>query len=259
MSSPLSLKDFLVFATDFNATSTADFPRDRTVVMVKSSAWLHRLVQALANNELEIMTMCAWDLYREVGELPDWFTKRARPVFFDDVTQEFIRFHNIVNANRQPEQNKFAATAKCHPTVVIGIEGMRYFCGPDTEKPMAMKHMGNVVIGEDVEIGPYTVIHRGTIGSTVICSCAKIGSFVNIGHNVTIGMKTAITPFVCIGGSTRIGKNCWIGMHSVIRDNITICEGVKIGMGSQVIRDIQEPGLYFGSPATRKGDWDGVW
>jgi UDP-3-O-[3-hydroxymyristoyl] glucosamine N-acyltransferase LpxD len=203
--------------------------------------------------------MCPWAIYREVGEAPDWFKKRARPVLFDDVTKEFIRFHNIVNANRQPEDNVYAATAKCHPTVVVGIEGMRYFCGPETDRPMAMKHMGNVILGEHVDIGPYTVIHRGTIGSTVIGNCVKIGSFVNIGHNVVIGEKTAITPFVCIGGSTRIGPNCWIGMHSVIRDNIEIGEGIKIGMGSQVVKDIQEPGVYYGTPATRRGDWDGVW
>ena len=81
----------------------------------------------------------------------------------------------------------------------------------------------------------------------------------NIGHNVKTGQFCAFTPYTCIGGSVRIGENVLFGMGTVVRDNVSICDGVKIGMGSLVVKDIKEPGLYFGSPAERKGDWDGIW
>jgi serine acetyltransferase len=35
----------------------------------------------------------------------------------------------------------------------------------------------------------------------------------------------------------------------VTRSNINICDNVIIGAGSLVLKDIAEPGVYFGSPA----------
>ena len=45
-----------------------------------------------------------------------------------------------------------------------------------------------------------------------------------------------------VGGQTRIGNKATIGMGVCIRDNLTIGEGVSIGMGSVVVKKM-EPGV----------------
>ena len=47
--------------------------------------------------------------------------------------------------------------------------------------------LGNVEIGDDVEIGANSTIDRGTIRSTSIGRGTKIDNLAQIGHNVTIG------------------------------------------------------------------------
>jgi UDP-3-O-[3-hydroxymyristoyl] glucosamine N-acyltransferase len=185
---------------------------------------------------------------------------RMRPFYFTDVESKFIRVHNYLNSGKPPRVNLISPTSICHPTAMIGVDAMRIVYDPKTmDKPIKMKHMGNVVIGESVEIGPYSTIHRASLGSTVVGAYNHIGSYVNIGHNVRTGKYCAFTPYVCIGGSTVIGDNVLVGMHTVIRDNVRICGDVKIGMGSNVVKTIDEPGVYYGNPARREGDWDGKW
>ena len=256
MTQGLDFDDVLTFARDFPGTSPADKPVHRTVVLAKSEKYVKMLEDNLLGNYVEVMTLT---FPRLLDVFNADMTPRTRPLPVADVDKMFIMYHNRVNADKRPAANYYAADVKMHPSVVLGVEGMRYFMDGEQERPLAMKHMGNVVIEDDVEIGAYTVIHRATLGSTYIGPHCKIGSFVNVGHNVVVGQRTAITPFVCIGGSAKIGAGCWIGMHTTIRDNVKICPRVKVGMGSLVTKDINRPGLYFGNPATRRGDWDGRW
>jgi UDP-3-O-[3-hydroxymyristoyl] glucosamine N-acyltransferase LpxD len=208
----------------------------------------------LENNKKEVMAFCDAIFWND-QEIPAWLKARARPIFVWDAVEKFVQLHNEVNKNRQPEPNSFASDCKIHPSVVLDVEGMRFI--KVEGKIVSMKHMGNVVLGHEVEVGPYTVIHRATLDSTIIGDRTKIGSQCNIGHNTVIGEGCFVTPMTTIGGSCVIGDNVWIGMSTGIADNIRICGDVKIGMGSMVVRDITEPGLYFGVPAERKGDWDG--
>ncbi len=45
-----------------------------------------------------------------------------------------------------------------------------------------------------------------------------------------------------------------IGSGAIINQGIRICDDVKIGSGTVVIRDITEPGTYVGVPAWRAGN-----
>ena len=48
--------------------------------------------------------------------------------------------------------------------------------------------------------------------------------------------------------STNIGCNCLIGSNATILP-VKICDNVIIGMGSNVIKNIDMPGTYVGTPA----------
>ena len=248
-----SLSQLLSYTEGFHRTSTIENLRDNSTVCVKSEYWLWALERKLLESKKNVVALCSANL--ATLEVSPEFAKRARPIFMWDVTEKFILFHNEVNQHRQPMPNEFAVDCRIHPTAVIGVSGMRYI---RTDRgPVSMDHMGNVVIGSRVKIDPYTVVHRATIDSTVIGKWTKIGTNCNIGHNVVIGRECFITPHVCIGGSAKIGNGCFIAMNATIRNHARICGRVKIGMGSQVVKDITETGLYYGVPAERKGDWNG--
>lgn len=151
------------------------------------------------------------------------------------------------------------ASARLHSTVVIA-DGMKYSKDRDGH-PVHHKHLGSVVIGKNVYIGPHTVVHRSRLQGkpTMIGDYVQIGSLNNIGHHVEIGENTLVTQGVCVGGSTRLGKNCFVGMNVTILQHLEICDGVFIGAGSVVSRNITYPGVYFGTPARYRRAWDGKW
>ena len=249
-----SVKHLVDFTEGFHRTSTIENLRDRSVVFVRDERWLWELWGKLQASNKNVFAFCHAFLWNT--DMPSALKKRARPLFMWDAVEKFIMFHNEVNRNRQPAVNQYSPNCDVHPSVTIGVDGMRYVRDDDGHI-ISMKHMGNVVIDDAVSIDPYSVVHRATIDSTILGASTKIGTHCNIGHNVVIGKECFLTPRVCIGGSAKLGDNCWLGMGTVIQDNIQIYSDVKTGVGALVVKDITEPGLYFGVPAERKGDWDG--
>jgi len=174
----------------------------------------------------------------------------------DNPRHEFTKAHNEINAQNKHHPHTIDPTARIHPTACLGPEGMAY--SRVGNEIISTKHMGNIVIGKNTSIGPYSVIARGTLDSTIIREGVKIGCQCNIGHNSIVNKRTVITDGTHLAGSTRIGSDCWIGMHTIIR-RIKICDKVLIGMGSVVVKDIDKPGMYYGNPAKYVGEWDGEW
>jgi len=72
-----------------------------------------------------------------------------------------------------------------------------------------------------------------------------------IGHDcyfssyVTTGMNPNIA------GNNKIGKSTRFGSNVTTREHITICNDVMLGIGTVVVKDITEPGVYIGNPAKR--------
>lgn len=103
---------------------------------------------------------------------------------------------------------------------------------------------------ENIQIGKGSIICAGNILTTNI----KIGDFNHVNLNSTIGHDTILGDFVTcspgvnISGNCNIGNKVLIGTNSAIREHVSICDNVIIGMGSNVVKDINEPGVYVGNP-----------
>ena len=54
---------------------------------------------------------------------------------------------------------------------------------------------------------------------------------------------------VDISARVVIGKKCWIAQSSCIRQGIKIGDNVQVGMGSVVIKDIEDNTIVYGVPA----------
>ncbi len=136
-----------------------------------------------------------------------------------------------------------------HAGTIIGGDGFGFAPQADgTYKKVPQ--IGNVVIEDGVEIGANAAIDRGTIGSTLVKSGAKLDNLLQIAHNVEIGNNSVIAAQCGISGSTKIGNNVMIGGQAGIVGHIQIADGSKINAQSGVSKSIKKPNsAVTGSPA----------
>jgi UDP-3-O-[3-hydroxymyristoyl] glucosamine N-acyltransferase len=144
---------------------------------------------------------------------------------------------------------KIGSRAILHSGCVIGSDGFG-FAPQEDGSYKKIPQTGNVVIGNDVEIGANTCIDRAVIGSTQIRDGVKLDNLIQVAHNVDIGENTVIAAQVGISGSTKFGKNVMIGGQAGITGHLSIADGVKIQAQAAVIRDVTEKGKGIsGAPA----------
>ena len=133
-----------------------------------------------------------------------------------------------------------------HAGAVIGADGFG-FASHDGEY-LKIPQIGNVEIGDHVEVGANTCIDRATMGSTRIHDHVKIDNLVQIAHNVTVGEGTAFAAQAGVAGSAKLGSRCIIAGQAGIAGHITIDDGTVIGAQSGVSHSLKQ-GVYLGSPA----------
>ena len=115
--------------------------------------------------------------------------------------------------------------------------------------PVVIPHVGSVVIGNNVEIGACTTIAQGTLKNTIISDYVNIDDHVFIAHNVKIGKRTMVVACSEISGSVTIGVDCWLGPNCSIMNQITIGDGVLVGLGAVVIKSVPDKVIVTGNPA----------
>ena len=140
------------------------------------------------------------------------------------------------------ESSFIGRNARISSGVVIGSQGFGFARRLDTWEPI--RHIGSIVIGDNVSIGSNSCLDRGTIENTTIGNNVIIDNLVHIAHNVSIGAGTAIAAKVGIAGSTSVGKNCLIGGMVGIFGHLEICDNVVISPKSNVYRNIKKTGHY---------------
>lgn len=136
-----------------------------------------------------------------------------------------------------------------HANAVIGSDGFGNAPQPDGtwEK---IEHLGNVIIGDNVEIGAGTTIDKSEMESTIIGNGVKIDNLCQIAHNVIIGENTVMAAQCGIAGSAKIGKNCILAGQVGIAGHIEIADNTTIAAQAGVIGNIKKPGqVLLGSPA----------
>jgi len=142
--------------------------------------------------------------------------------------------------------------ASCHllPGVRVGQDGFGFIPGKGN-----IKHVGMVIIGDNVSIGANSCIDRGVIDDTVIGHNCKIDNLVQIGHNVKLGANVLIAALVGIAGSAKIGDNVMIGGQSGVANHIKIGKNAKLAGRSGVVQDVLENSVVGGFPAVKIKSW----
>jgi UDP-3-O-[3-hydroxymyristoyl] glucosamine N-acyltransferase len=134
-----------------------------------------------------------------------------------------------------------------HPHTSIGSDGFGYAVDAGG-KPRKIPQLGNVVVGDDVEIGSNCAVDRATLTSTYIRSGAKLDNICHIAHNCDLGENGLYTAGFMMAGSTTIGRSFVTGGNSVVSAHLTIADNVSLQGRSNVTKSITRAGAYGGYP-----------
>ncbi len=139
-----------------------------------------------------------------------------------------------------------------HAGAVLGSDGFGFVrdevYGPYQKFPQ----VGELIVGDYVEIGANCTIDRGALEKTVIGAGTKLDNLVHIGHNTSVGANVVIAAQTGVSGSTRIGDDAVVGGQVGLGDHATIEPGVILGSGSGVLshKIVRGKGVVFwGRPA----------
>ncbi len=146
-----------------------------------------------------------------------------------------------------------------HSNVSIGADGFGYRPSDDGRGLVKIPQIGNVIIGNAVEIGANSCVDRGKFSATVIGDGCKIDNLVQIGHNSIMGRSCIMAGHSGLAGSVTLGDGVIIGGSASINDHTTIHSGAKVGAGSGVVSDVAAGKTVLGYPACDSRDMLRQW
>jgi len=157
-------------------------------------------------------------------------------------------------------RTKIGHRVAIHAGTVIGSDGYGYVF--DQGRHRKVLQVGDVIIGDDVEIGANSAIDRAALGSTIIGAGTKIDNLVHIAHNNVFGQHCLIMGQCGFAGSSQFGNYCVIASQSGVAGHLKIGNQVTVGGKSGVTKDQADGQTVLGFPAVpdkqAKRQWIGV-
>jgi UDP-3-O-[3-hydroxymyristoyl] glucosamine N-acyltransferase len=134
-----------------------------------------------------------------------------------------------------------------HAGAVIGADGFGF--AQQEGDYVKVPQVGNVSIGNHVEIGANTCIDRATLGTTKIHDHVKLDNLIQIAHNCEVGEGSAFASQSGVSGSTKIGKRAIVAGQVGIIGHLKIGDNVIIGAQSGVTNHVSDNKVVLGTPA----------
>lgn len=149
------------------------------------------------------------------------------------------------------EGTQIGNRVRIHAGSVLGADGFGYAPKRQAEQVVGHQkiyHLGQVIIGDDVEIGANSCVDRGTFGETRIEASAKLDNLVHVGHNSRVEEGAVICGGTCLAGNARVGRFAYIGGLTGIANHVHIGDGAKVGAISLVTKDVAPGRTAVGNP-----------
>lgn len=134
-----------------------------------------------------------------------------------------------------------------HAGTIIGSDGFGYASSAAGHKKF--KQIGNVVIGDNVEIGANCTIDRAALGSTVVGSGTKLDNLVHLAHGVIVGENCLMAAQCGISGSTKIGNWVAFGGQVGAIGHLTIEDRASAAAQTGIVKDVPAGTTVFGMPS----------
>lgn len=100
-------------------------------------------------------------------------------------------------------------------------------------------------IGQGVFINAFSSIDA----NVEICDFSYVFTYCSIGHDTSIGEFCQIEPFCAIGGHVVLHDRVTLHPHSTVLPRLKIGNDASVGVGSVVMRNVDDKQVVFGNPA----------
>lgn len=154
-----------------------------------------------------------------IGELSDY--------------EKYLKCEFVIGIGDNYERKRIASNMNCkfasliHPTAIVSP---------------------SVKLGEGTVVMPNAVVNAAsTIGKHCIINTSSV-----VEHDCRLGDYVHISPGAVLCGKVDIGNLCHIGAGVVVKDKISIVSKCTIGISAGVVKNINQPGVYYGVPAKEK-------
>jgi acetyltransferase-like isoleucine patch superfamily enzyme len=140
----------------------------------------------------------------------------------------------------------------------VAIKDVKFGKGVRVIQPV---NLYGCTIGDDCFVGPFVEIQKDVVigvrtriqSHAFVCELVTIGDDCFIGHGVMFINDTFASGGPARGDrtkwkSTTIGNRVSIGSNATIMP-VRIGDGVVVGAGAVVTKDLTKPGIYAGNPA----------
>ena len=142
-----------------------------------------------------------------------------------------------------------------HSGTVIGSDGFG-FANTKDGKYIKIYQNGNVVIGNDVEIGANSAVDRAVFKSTIISDGVRVDNLVHIAHNCKLGKGCILTGQVGLSGSSTLHEYVIMGGQSATAGHLEIAPFTTIAARGGVTKTISEPKKQWaGFPLMEHRPW----
>ena len=142
-----------------------------------------------------------------------------------------------------------------HAGTAIGSDGFGFASNKRGEHNK-IYHNGNVVIGNDVEIGSNTSIDRAVFGSTLVKDGVRLDNLIHIAHNCEIGEYAVVAGQTGFAGSSKIGRSNVFGAQSGVAGHLEIAPFNTFAARTGVTKTVKESGKVFaGFPFMDHKSW----
>lgn len=135
-----------------------------------------------------------------------------------------------------------------HCGASIGSDGFGFV--PRDGRHEKVPQVGNVELGDDVEVGANSTIDRAAFGTTLIGSGTKVDNLVQIGHNTEVGEHCLICGNAGVAGSAIIGDHVTVAAGAGVAGHLEVGDHVTIAGYAGVTKSIPPGRIVSGFPAT---------
>lgn len=147
---------------------------------------------------------------------------------------------------------RIGARVKVKAGAVLGSDGFGFVKDNETGRYLKFPQVGQLEIGDDVEIGAHCTIDKGALDVTRIGRGTKIDNLVHVGHNVQVGEDVVIAAQTGLSGSAVLESGVIVGGQVGIADHVRVEAGAILGAqcGVPTKKVIRGKGVVFwGTPA----------
>lgn len=114
-------------------------------------------------------------------------------------------------------------------------------------------HSSCIITGKNVSIGSGSIICPNVVitENVTIGKHSQLNLQTSVGHDSVICDYFTSAPKVSVSGNNFIGNLVYIGTNSCTKEKVSISDNVIIGLNSGVVKDINESGVYIGTPCVK--------